>query len=81
MTLLTPEGTDRSGNGDGIKCTGVWPSDFSATRLDYDSDTGLVEIALTLQVDKVDGLGIGWVGPLSTVNENEELEYLSPTSL
>lgn len=68
LTLLTPEGEDR-GTGEGIKCTGVWPSDFSATRLDYDSDTGLVEIALTLQVDKVDGLGITWVSPTSQVSE------------
>jgi hypothetical protein len=80
LTLLTPEGEDRSSNQDGIKCVGVWPSDFSATRLDYDSDTGLVEIALTLQVDKVLGLGIGWVGPLSTVNENQELSPIGPTA-
>jgi hypothetical protein len=80
LTLLTPEGEDRSSNGDGIKCTGIWPSDFSASRLDYDSDTGLVEIALTLQVDKVEGLGIGYVGPLSTVSEDDVLSPIGPTS-
>lgn len=78
LTLLTPEGEDRSVNGEGIKCIGVWPSDFSATRLDYDSDTGLVEVALTLQVDKVEGLGIGYVPGVSTVNENEPISPFVP---
>lgn len=80
LTLLTPEGEDRSSNGDGIRCTGIWPSDFSASRLDYDSDTGLVEIGLTLQVDKIEGLGIGYVGPLSTVGEEEVLSPIGPNA-
>ena len=77
LTLLSPEGEDRSLNGDGIRCMGVWPSDFSASRLDYDSDTGLVEIALTLQVDKVSGLDFARLSPISTVSESDDIPSVS----
>jgi hypothetical protein len=61
LNLLTPDGAER-GNavGDsgtsGILLDGVWPSELTATPLDYESDNGLVKITMTLQVDKVFGL-------------------------
>ena len=67
LTLLTPEGVDRSSNGNGvdrssngngIECLGVWPSEFSASRLDFENDQAIVKINLTLQIDKINGLDI-----------------------
>ncbi|MEI7590710.1 MAG: hypothetical protein WCJ49_05300 [Deltaproteobacteria bacterium] len=49
LQLLDPMGNVR---GDGIKCIGMWPSEFTATELDYESDVALVKVSLTLQVDK-----------------------------
>lgn len=44
---------DTLGNTRGsIKCIGAWPSEFSADQLDYETDSGVVKVNLTLQVDK-----------------------------
>lgn len=72
LILLTPEGVDRSIDGDGIRCIGVWPSEFSATRVDYEQDTALVKINLVLQVDKIIGLGIQAADRLSQVSSATE---------
>jgi hypothetical protein len=69
LTLLTPEGVSRGE----INCEGVWPNEFSASDLDYESDTGLIKVNLTLQVDKFDGLNIETAGKVSEVGENEIL--------
>lgn len=72
LILMTPEGVDRSVDGEGISCEGVWPSEFSATKADYEQDTALIKITLVLQVDKINGLGITYVGPTSTVSPGDD---------
>ena len=74
LTLLTPEGVDRSSNGNGIECLGVWPSEFSASRLDFENDQAIVKINLTLQVDKINGLDIAKQLGTSQVNEKDPVE-------
>ncbi len=70
LNLFTPEGRDRS-TGDGIVCDGVWPSEFSATKADYEQDTTLIKITLVLQVDKIIGLGVRDMSKVSTVTPYE----------
>lgn len=50
LQLTDPQGNIRGS----IKCIGTWPSNFSAEQLDYESDSSLIKVNLTLQVDLYD---------------------------
>jgi hypothetical protein len=65
LVLLDTLGQERGA----IKAIGMWPSEFSADQLDYETDTGIVKVNLTLQVDKYDMGDIKALNAVSTLGQ------------